>query len=96
VVLSESLTLSTVVTGVGVEVLLAVGSAPAIGSILLGLQFVELGLVILAALMGSSVLVSQGSVADIAVMSAGVDVLEAVVGVCREDVGHLDRRVGCC
>jgi hypothetical protein len=95
-VLSDSLTLSTVVTGVGVEVLLAVGSTPAIGSILLGLQFVKHSLVLLAALMGSSVLVGQGSVADIAVMSAGVDVLEAVVGVCREDVGHFDRRVKCC
>jgi hypothetical protein len=89
-ILSESLTLSAVVAGVGVEVLVVLGSRPTIGSSFLNLQFLQLGLVLLAALVGSSVLVGESSVADIAVMLAGVDLLEAVVGVRREDVSHVD------
>jgi hypothetical protein len=78
------------VAGVWVEVLVALGSRPTIDSSFLDLQFFQLGLVLLAALVGSSVLVGESSVADIAVMLAGVDLLEAVVGVRREDVSHVD------
>ena len=76
--------------GVGVGVLVAIGSRPTIGSSLLGLQFFQRGLVLLAALMGRSVLVSNGSVADITMMIGGMNALEAVVRMGREDVGHLD------
>lgn len=88
--LLESLTLSTVVAGVGVKVLVAAGGREAIGGSLLGLQLVQLGLVLLAALVGSPVLVSQGSVAHIAMMSGRMDGLEAVVRVRGEDVSHVD------
>ena len=76
-----SLTLSAVVAGVGVKVLVALGSRPTIGSSLLGLQFLKLSLVLLAALMGSSVLVGNGSVALNTMMIGGMNRLEAVVRV---------------
>lgn len=75
--------------GVGVKVLVAAGGRETIGGSLLGLQFVQLGLVLLAALVGSPVLVGEGSVAHIAVMSGWVDGLEAVVRVRGKDVGHV-------
>lgn len=85
----RSLTLSTVVAGVGVKVFVAASGRGTIGSGLLGLQFVQLGLVLLTALVGSPVLVGQSSVAHIAVMSGRMDGLEAVVRVRGKDVSHI-------
>lgn len=82
--------------GVGVDVLVAIGSRPTIGSSLLGLQLLQRGLVLLAALMGSSVLVSNGSVADITMVVGGMNALEAVVRMGREDVGHIDEARKAC
>jgi hypothetical protein len=78
------------VAGVGVDILVAIGSRPTIGSSLVGLQLLQRGLVLLAALMGRSVLVGNGSVTDITVVVDWMDALEAVVWVGREDVGHVD------
>lgn len=82
---SRSLTLATVVAGIGVDVFISFRS---IGGSFLSLQLLQLGAVLLAAIVGSSVLVCQGSVADIAVMLAGVDGLATRIGVRRENVGH--------
>ena len=84
----RSLTLSTIVAGVRVNVLVATGS-DTIGGGLLGLQFVQLGLVLLAAFVGGPVLVGEGSVAHIAVMSGRMCGLEAVVRVRGKDVSHV-------
>jgi hypothetical protein len=93
----KSLTLSTIVAGIRVKVLVDAGSRPTIGSSLLGLQSVQLGLVLLAALVGSPVFVGEGSVAHIAVMSGRMDGLEAVVRVRGKDVSHVGeaRRARC-
>lgn len=81
----RSLTLATVVAGIGVNVLASLRS---VGSGFLSLLLLQLGPVFLAAIMGSSILVGQSSVTDIAVVEVRVDGLATRVRVRGEDICH--------
>lgn len=79
------LTLATVVAGIGINVLVALGG---VGGGFLGLLFLQFGAVLLAAFVSGPVLVCQGSVTDSTVVGARVDGLTTRVRVRRKDVRH--------
>lgn len=83
--MSRSLTLATVVAGIGINVLVAFGS---VGGSFLGLLSLQFSSVLLAAFVSGPVLVGEGSVTNTAVMSARVDGLATRVGVRRKNVCH--------